>query len=143
MLTFNNTVSILPSSPTTVHRYKAYSLPHLKTLPQLRRLSEEQRFAMEVVANVFPFKSNNYVIDELINWDNVPDDPMFALTFPQRGMLSDEDFETMADVLRRGHAQSVPAHDPRRQRRRGGFFPGEGLGSGRCPPNRERTDCWS
>src|SRR5690606_16529792 len=48
------------------------------------------------------FKVNQYVIDELINWDNVPEDPIFQLTFPQPGMLSKEDFDKVADQLKKG-----------------------------------------
>ncbi|MEA3275354.1 MAG: lysine 2,3-aminomutase [Pseudomonadota bacterium] len=69
---------------------------------QLRRLPEEQRFAMKVVASVLPFRVNDYVINELIDWDRVPDDPVFRLTFPQPGMLGEEDFARMADLHRRG-----------------------------------------
>lgn len=57
---------------------------------------------MEVVGNVLPFKANNYVVEQLIDWDNVPNDPMFVLTFPQKGMLRPKHFEKMADVLRKG-----------------------------------------
>ena len=56
---------------------------------------------MKVVASVLPFRVNRYVIDELINWDNVPDDPIFQLVFPQREMLDPADFGRMADLIRR------------------------------------------
>src|SRR5699024_2623436 len=49
---------------------------------------------------------NNYVINELIQWDNVPDDPVFQLTFPQRDMLAPEDFERMATLLKNGAERS-------------------------------------
>ena len=68
-------------------------------IPQLQRLSAQQRRAMRVVAQVLPFRVNRYVIDELIDWDNVPDDPIFQLTFPQRGMLEDDDFERIAGMV--------------------------------------------
>jgi KamA family protein len=73
---------------------------HLENIPQIQRLSEAQRFEMRVVANVLPFRVNQYVIDELIDWDNIPEDPMFQLTFPQKGMLTPEQFDRMADLLR-------------------------------------------
>jgi KamA family protein len=44
---------------------------------------------------------NNYVIDELIDWSRVPDDPIFVLTFPQQEMLQPQHFGRMADALRR------------------------------------------
>lgn len=83
-------------------KYKTYTLRNFRELPQIRKLSEEQQFDIEVVGSVLPFKSNNYVIDQLIDWDKVPDDPMFQLTFPQRTMLKDHHFNKMADVIRSG-----------------------------------------
>lgn len=65
----------------------------------LSRLSPEQRFAMQVIASVLPFRVNQYVIDELIDWDAIPDDPIFRLTFPQSGMLTDTAFSRMAALL--------------------------------------------
>jgi len=62
----------------------------------LARLSPEQRFDMRVVASVLPFRVNRYVIEQLIDWERVPDDPLFQLTFPQRGMLAPQDFQRMA-----------------------------------------------
>ena len=69
---------------------------------QLQRLSEEQRFTIRVVAQVLPFRVNQYVIDQLIAWDDVPDDPMFRLVFPQAEMLAPEHFGRIADLLRSG-----------------------------------------
>ena len=88
-----------PIFPST--RYKALSAKHLDEIPQLERLSADDRFAMKVVANVLPFRSNRYVIDNLIDWDRVPDDPLYQITFPQQGMLEEVDFLHMADLMRR------------------------------------------
>lgn len=82
-------------------KYKPYDLRSFRGIPQVEEhLSKQQRWDIEVVSHVFPFKTNNYVVEELIQWDDVPDDPMFVLTFPQRGMLADEDFEMMSRCLR-------------------------------------------
>jgi len=53
-----------------------------------------------VVGNVLPFKANNYVIEQLIDWNNVPGDSMFNLTFPQKHMLKTEHYDMMASVLK-------------------------------------------
>jgi KamA family protein len=83
-------------------RYKTYALHNFRDLPQVQNfLTEEQRFAIEVVARVLPFKTNSYVVNELINWDDVPDDPIFILNFPQRDMLTPEHFQQMAELVRR------------------------------------------
>ena len=42
---------------------------------------------MQVVSAVLPFRVNEYVVKELIDWDRVPEDPIFQLTFPQAGRL--------------------------------------------------------
>ncbi len=80
-------------------KYKAYLVHNFRTIPQLERLSEEEKNNIEVVGNVLPFKVNNYVIDELIDWDNYKTDPIFRLTFPQKEMLAIEDFELMKTTL--------------------------------------------
>src|SRR5699024_4416489 len=81
-------------------RFQVFTERQLDRIEPLQQLSEEQRFTMRVVANVLPFRVNQYVIDELIDWSNVPDDPVFQLTFPQQGMLDPKDFNRMADALR-------------------------------------------
>src|SRR5690554_537025 len=80
-------------------KYKAYLVHNFRTIPQMEKLPEEEINEIEVVGNVLPFKVNNYVIDELIDWDNYKNDPIFRLTFPQKEMLEEEDFETMKQAL--------------------------------------------
>jgi KamA family protein len=70
-------------------------------MPQWRFLTPDIREAIDVVSRVLPFRTNRYVMDELIDWDRIPDDPMFQLTFPQRGMLSEDDYEAIATLVRR------------------------------------------
>jgi len=85
---------------TAPQRFTIYTERQFDQIAPLSRLSEERRFAMRVVANVLPFRVNGYVIDQLIDWDNIPDDPIFQLTFPQPGMLSGHQFDRMAATLR-------------------------------------------
>jgi len=81
---------------------KSYTLMNFRTIPQIQQMSEETQFQMEVVGNVLPFKTNNYVVEQLIDWDNVPNDPMYVLTFPQKGMLIPEHYDKMASTLKSG-----------------------------------------
>lgn len=83
----------------TLMKLQSYSLHNYKNIPQIKHLSSEQIEAIEVVGNVLPFKTNNYVINELIDWSNLAFDPMFKLTFPQKGMLSTEHYNAMKIVL--------------------------------------------
>jgi len=83
----------------TPGKMKFYGLRDIDNIPQLQSLSSEQRFELKVVANVLPFRVNNYVVENLIDWDNIPEDPIYQLTFMQRGMLTENQFHRMADAL--------------------------------------------
>ena len=85
-----------------MNKYKAYTLQNFLEIPRIANLPEQQKFAMKVVAHVLPFRCNNYVVEELINWDDIPNDPMFVLTFPQKDMLKPHNFSQMADALKSG-----------------------------------------
>lgn len=86
---------------TVENKYRAFALHNFRSIPQMALLSEEQLFDIEVVGNVLPFKVNNYVLDELIDWTNYEDDPIYRLTFPHRDMLKPEHYELMANTLRK------------------------------------------
>lgn len=84
-------------------RYRAYTVRNFREIPEVQaHLTEAQRFAIEVVAQVLPFKVNNYVVEQLIDWERAPDDPIFTLTFPQKEMLKPADFDRIARLLRDG-----------------------------------------
>ena len=75
-------------------------LHNFRNIPQAQTLSSELIEAIEIVGSVLPFKTNNYVVDNLINWADVPEDPMFKLTFPQKEMLLSDDYEKMKSVIK-------------------------------------------
>lgn len=83
----------------TEMKYKAYQVHNFRSIPQIELLSEAERMNIEVVGNVLPFKVNNYVIDELIDWENYESDPIYRLTFPQKEMLNKADFDEMKAAL--------------------------------------------
>ena len=80
-------------------KYHAYTLFNYKDMPQYTRLSAADRATIEIVGRVLPFKTNNYVTDELINWDNLSDDPIFTLNFPRRGMLLPDHYEEVRKLV--------------------------------------------
>ena len=104
--------------PQSIGRYRALTARHLDEIPQLGNLSADDQFAMRVVSSVLPFRSNRYVIENLIDWDRVPDDPLYQITFPQRAMLKDEDFARMADLVTRD-APSAEINDAANEIRAG------------------------
>ncbi len=86
---------------------KLYGLRNIDELPQLKNLSEKTRFALKVVSHILPFRTNNYVVEELIDWDNIPDDPIYQLTFMQKDMIDEESFSLMADALKRNNQSEI------------------------------------
>jgi KamA family protein len=82
-------------------RYRAFGRRQIDTIPGVEKLSREQREALLAVSAVLPFKVNEYVARELIDWDDIPGDPIYQMTFPQPGMLEPRDFGRMLDLVRR------------------------------------------
>ncbi|PHQ81341.1 MAG: lysine 2,3-aminomutase [Coxiella sp. (in: Bacteria)] len=76
-----------------------YTDRNFLTIPQLAILDEETKRSIHVIAQVLPFRVNNYVLDSLIDWNNIPEDPIFQLTFPQRGMLEEAYYTEIYDLL--------------------------------------------
>ncbi len=87
---------------TTAPTFKPFQRQSASGIPGLEHLTDEERLTIDVVARVLPFRTNNYVCSELIDWSNVPNDPLFQLTFPQRDMLDPRDFDAIADLVRSG-----------------------------------------
>lgn len=83
-------------------RMRLFSLSQLDKIPQINKLNKDQYWALKVVANVLPFRVNNYVLDELIDWDDIPKDPIYQLTFMQKDMLEPQHFERMLETLKSG-----------------------------------------
>lgn len=86
--------------------YTPLTLRDLASIPQIAVMPEELRLQLLAVATVLPFRVNRYVLDELIDWTRVPDDPIYQLTFPQPGMLAADDLARIVDLLRRGAPQA-------------------------------------
>ncbi|ODH01741.1 lysine 2,3-aminomutase [Nostoc sp. KVJ20] len=74
-------------------KIELYEIKDIDRLPQLQKISTADRLAMKAVAQVLPFRVNNYVVEELIDWENIPNDPIFRLTFPQKEMLTPESLD--------------------------------------------------
>ena len=95
-------------------RFRAYGRKHIDRLPALRRLSRDQVVALKAVSAVLPFRVNDYVLDELIDWTNIPSDPIFQLVFPQVGMLGLDDFNRMEKLIASDASDEVVAGEARR-----------------------------
>ena len=70
-------------------------------------VSEDIKRDIDIVGRVLPFKTNNYVVDELIDWNNVETDPIFTLNFPRKGMLSKKHYDSILKLLDAGAEKTV------------------------------------
>lgn len=86
-------------------KYKNYTPENYKHIDRIQALAKDQLRAIEVVGSVLPFKVNNYIINELIDWDDIENDPIFKIVFPQQEMLSRKHYRTM-DALMRSQAST-------------------------------------
>lgn len=84
------------------NRYRAYGPRHLPTIGQRYGLSSDVVESIDAIAHVLPFRVNDHVLDNLVDWDNIPDDPMFQLLFPQAGMLAEHTTAKLRSLGRRG-----------------------------------------
>jgi KamA family protein len=90
---------IVPAAPG--RRFRAFTAKHLDALAQRAGLSASERLAIRAVGMVLPFRTNAYVMDNLIDWTAAPDDPVFRLVFPQAGMLPAADVVRIASMIAR------------------------------------------
>ncbi|MBI5782012.1 MAG: lysine 2,3-aminomutase [Rhodocyclales bacterium] len=105
-----------PLDPDTFPAFEVYTARDLDRIPELERLPQQMRFDMKVVSTVLSFRVNRYVVERLIDWNGVPHDPIFQLTFPQRGMLADEHYTAIASLLQEGAAKDRLEEEVRRIR---------------------------
>jgi L-lysine 2,3-aminomutase len=87
--------------------YKTYTLQNYRSLPQISRIPDDCIEAIETVGRVFPFKTNSYVTERLIDWNNIPDDPIFTLSFPRREMLKTEHYARIKKLLYRQNKRAL------------------------------------
>jgi KamA family protein len=93
---------VVPAPQDAEERFRAFGTRHLDMLLRRAGLSERDRLAVRAVATVLPFRTNSYVLDELIDWSAAPDDPVYRLVFPQPDMLPAGDVARIAAHLADG-----------------------------------------
>ncbi|GAA4204459.1 KamA family radical SAM protein [Streptosporangium oxazolinicum] len=82
--------------------FRAYTAKHLDDLLRRGGLGDAERLRIRAVATVLPFRTNAYVVDQLIDWSAVPEDPIYRLVFPQEDMLPEADVTGLAGLLEAG-----------------------------------------
>jgi KamA family protein len=97
----------------TSPRFRAYGRKHIDRLPALDNLSRNQIIALKAVSAVLPFRVNDYVLNELIDWTDIPSDPIFQLVFPQVGMLARADYIRLQDLVVTGASEEETTRQAR------------------------------
>ena len=80
-------------------RYKPYTRNTINGFGAWGRVPADVREAVRLISLVLPFRTNEYVLSELIDWDAVPDDPIFRLNFPHRDMLDPDDYRELKALV--------------------------------------------
>lgn len=92
----------MPSISPTVwekERFRAFGARHVDEIADRFGIPGNVARSIRVLSSVLPFRVNEYVLSELVDWDNVPDDPIFQMVFPQSGMLTSEDEQRLAPLV--------------------------------------------
>jgi len=79
-------------------KFKSYHSKAFKQTVYFEKLPSEEQIVFNALANVFHFKVNNYVLENLIDWENIPDDPIYKLVFPRKEMLPEEDYQKLLQI---------------------------------------------
>lgn len=95
----------MPDGSLNPRTYRAFTARDIDAIPQLRGLRPEALLRLRAVSRVLPFRVNEYVLDQLIDWSRVPDDPIYQLTIPQPEMLAEHDLEALLGQMRGGASE--------------------------------------
>ena len=86
-------------------KFTSYNVNNYLNIPQFKKIQDEIIENIKIVGTVLPFKVNNYVMDELIDWDNFKEDPIYNLTFPQKEMLSERNYNLIKNAYDQSYSQ--------------------------------------
>ncbi|SHH50845.1 KamA family radical SAM protein [Massilia sp. CF038] len=80
-------------------KFKPYTRQTITHARQWSSMAPDLQEAVQVVSHVLPFRTNAYVLDHLIDWSRVPDDPIYRLVFPHRDMLPPREYAQLRDLV--------------------------------------------
>ena len=83
-------------------KFKSYNNKTFQNTVFFENLPELEKKTLEVLLMVFQLKVNNYVLEKLIDWGNIPNDPIYKLVFPRKEMLSESDFDNLSKLTVHG-----------------------------------------
>lgn len=76
-------------------RFITFNSKNFREIEYVKSLPEQVKKEIDIVSKVIPFKTNNYVVDYLIDWENYKDDPIYILNFPNKKMLKSERYNQL------------------------------------------------
>lgn len=88
-------------------KYKSYNNLTFKKSDYYLKLPDEEREVFDILSHIFHFKVNTYVLERLINWENVPHDPIYQLVFLRKEMLTADDYEQLKLMYQTGMPQEA------------------------------------
>ncbi|MER6498458.1 lysine 2,3-aminomutase [Streptomyces sp. NPDC001455] len=88
-------------------RFSAHGPRKISVIARRFGIPREVEETVRLLSMVLPFRVNDYVLSQLIDWKNLDVDPMFQLVFPQRGMLSESDEKTLAEISGTGDRKRI------------------------------------
>ncbi|MTI32498.1 KamA family radical SAM protein [Xanthovirga aplysinae] len=83
-------------------KFKSYNNLSFKKTDYYNRLPPKEKEAFDILSTVFHFKTNNYVLEKLIDWKNVETDSIYRLIFPRKEMLNPADYEQLTLMHKAG-----------------------------------------
>ncbi len=86
-------------------RFLTFNARNFREIEYIKYFPDEVRNEIDIVSKVIPFKTNNYVVDYLIDWENYETDPIYILNFPNRNMLTPERFHQLQHAIENGRQQ--------------------------------------
>ena len=100
---------ITPLGSTIPHRpFKKLLRTDIRGIFESKGIIDPDLEAREIVGQVFPFKINQHLVDQ-INWNNYQQDPLFQLTFPQKEMLFEDEINEVINLKRSNASREVIA----------------------------------
>ncbi|CAM3351416.1 KamA family radical SAM protein [Kibdelosporangium persicum] len=101
-------LGVLNSAEAT--RFRTIGPQHIGEVAARYGLPADALEAVRAVSQVLPFRVNDYVLSTLVDWHRIPEDPLFQLVFPQRGMLKPDDERKLIELSgRRGTRREIAA----------------------------------
>ncbi|MZF84745.1 lysine 2,3-aminomutase [Streptomyces sp. SID5643] len=99
-------MTLMVDQPVAGTRFRAFGPRQIDDIARRYGLDPDLRAGIALLAHVLPFRVNEYVLNELIDWSRPEEDPMFRLVFPQRGMLPERDERALEALVRSGAPSS-------------------------------------